>query len=275
MMNMDNPATASFPGHPYAEWISCEAYLGTTEVTDSECRAQDDLARLATDLYRQHLLRGKQSARREVYVRVTPQSIRLRVMRQGETGNVDELDIELESHKIARCSMGHNPFPQVVVIVYCAGLRSSLDNHVNQNIGSSSDGLIPDMRCHGIACADARSASMLAMTMSRAFTDSQRVQDQRCFIMPQPMQRDQRVSRNSVTSSLVPSVRFASAEPPSYAAHDFPPVGSRDCASSGFSGRSSGKSEKGGLPEVGAWWIWNSVSILCRGHSFHVKPLIT
>lgn len=238
--------------HAYCEWVSCEAYLGTKNLTDSDCRSLTDFARLSADLYRQHLLRGKRSGQ-EVYLRVTPQTIRVRVTGQTEAGGQQpDLDEELDIRNIARCSTGHDPFPQVVVLVTGIGLRGPGGDDCLVGSGNPSrDSWSMDMCCYGIACANACNASRLAKTMSRAFEDSHRPHAQpQPFYFPQTRHRDQRLSRNTVQTMATP-VGYTNAVLPTYGAHAMPLTGAHGRGNAQDSSRIM--DSKKGLPEVGSW----------------------
>lgn len=240
--------------YAYCEWVSCEAYLGHQTIKDTECQSPKDLARLSTDLYRQHLLRGRRSGQ-EVYTRVIPQNIRLRVTTQNQADDgtrEDILDQEFDMLNIARCSTGHDPFPQVVVIVHCVGvIASQADGTGSRRDGPAGSEPHLEMRCHGIACANPWIASRLAKTISLAFADSRMLpmQTQPPVFLPQGMPQSRKISRNTVsTIATAPPAYQATARTydPSRGNSPRDPLGA-------VGHQTPRKEEKKGLPDVGAW----------------------
>nr|XP_054771324.1 uncharacterized protein LOC129279252 [Lytechinus pictus] len=238
--------------YAYCEWVSCEAYLGHQTLKDTDCRSPGDLARLAAELYRQHLLRGRRSGR-EVYTRVIPQNIRLRVTTQIDDGSREDiLDQEFDTVNIARCSTGHDPFPHVVVFVHCIGVIASQRDDVERRRdgGTSTSEPHLEMRCHGIACANPWIASRLARTISSAFEDSRTLPMQpQAVFLPQGMQHSRKISRNTVSTIAAPPAYQSTAQTfdPSRGSSPRDPLGAAGHH------QTRRKDEKKGLPEVGAW----------------------
>ncbi|XP_071483073.1 uncharacterized protein [Diadema antillarum] len=224
------------------DWVRCEGYLGTKTLTDSECRNQPDLARLSGDLYRQHLLRGTRSKQQEVLVRIATEDITLRVSDlSSDDSRQVVLDRQFAVCNIARCSSGHDPFPQVLVIVDCIGVRPSAEGGGN-DARVSLDAWTLEMCCHGIACRDGAEAGRLAKLVNRAFQESLRLRTlPRPFSIPQAA--DQRVGRNTISTIATP-VGYTMIDPPAYMATGHAAVSSL---------RNVEKKSAKGLPEVGSW----------------------